>query len=266
MTTAESIRKYVIPPSIAPTGSNISINDIRFNLSLSTAGVGFLSDEAGSLLTLDLDTGNWTRLLFNTSVTVPDVDFVGSYDGQPFYSWNGTTRSHVKIGADGIALQNGNLYFGPLASRRLYQVSQSDLLNTSLSATELLNSVEFIGQIGSYSEGFTADDQGRVFMGTAEQNSITYFNTSLSSLTNATLLNGLQVNMTGVIPATDISIEPFVRSAEIQWADSMCIESGYLWFTTNQLPLSPAYQKNGIDKRSKPFKVYRSWVGAGPAV
>ena len=201
-----------------------------------------------------------------------DELFVGSFDGTPFYEWKGSQRSHVGIGSDGIALANGNLYFAPLASRRLYQIKQSILANSSLTESEIFNAVEFIGQVGSYLEGFSADDRGRVYMGTAEQNSITYFNTSISSLTNSTMLNGLNASSTnamneGVIPASDIDIAPFVRSADIQWPDSMCIENGYLWFTTNQLPLQGTYQRNGIAKASLPYKVYRTSVGgAGPAV
>lgn len=264
LTTADSIRNYVIPYALSDAGLNI--NDIRFNLSLGTQGIGFLSDEQGSLLTLDLDTGVYTRRLFNTTVTTADVNFTGSYDGAPFYSWKNTTRTHLSIGADGIALAAQNLYFAPLASRRLYAISQAALTNASLTDAELLPLVQPVGQIGTYTEGFTSDDQGRVYMGTAEQNSITYFNTSLSSLTNSTTRNGLTTGLTGTIPAADLDPQPFVRSALIQWADSMCIENGYLWFTTNQLPLMPSYRRDGVDLRVKPFKIYRTWVGAGPAV
>lgn len=239
---------------------------------MSTAGVAFLTDEQGSLITIDLASQTYTRRLFNTSVVAADDLFVGSFDGTPFYEWKGTKRSHVEIGSDGIALANGNLYFAPLASRRLYQINQTILANASLTDTDILNAVEYIGQVGSYLEGFTADDQGRVYMGTAEQNSITYFNTSISSLTNSTMLNGLNASSTnatneGVIPASDIEVAPFVRSADIQWPDSMCIENGYLWFTTNQLPLQGTYQRDCITKASLPYKVYRMSVGgAGPAV
>ncbi len=239
---------------------------------MSTAGVAFLTDEQGSLVIIDLASHTYTRRLFNTSVVAADELFVGSYDGTPFYKWKGTQRSHVQIGSDGIALANGNLYFAPLASRRLYQINQTVLANASLTDTEILDAVESIGQVGSYLEGFTADGQGRVYMGTAEQNSIAYFNTTISSLTNSTMLNGLNASSTnatngGVIPASDIEVVPFVRSADIQWPDSMCIENGYLWFTTNQLPLQGTYQRNDITKASLPYKVYRTSVGgAGPAV
>lgn len=263
--TAASIRNYVVPYAMSNAGLNI--NDIRFNLSLSTAGVGFLSDEQGSILTLDLDTGIYRRLLFNTTVTLPDANFTGSYDGAPFYSWKGTTRRHLSIGADGIALAAQNLYFAPLSSRRLYQISQSALVDASMTDAQLLALVQpVIGQIGTYTQGFTADDKGRVYMGTAEQNSISYFNTSLASLTNDTVINGLTTGLQGTIPAEDVDVQPFVRSALVQWPDSMCVENDFLWFTTNQLPLAPSYQRGNVDKRVKPFKVYRAWVGAGPAV
>ena len=65
------------------------------------------------------------------------------------------------------------------------------------------------------------ESESRVYMGTAEQNSITYFNTSISSFTNSTMLNGLNASSAnstneGVIPASDAEVAPFVRSADIQ--------------------------------------------------
>lgn len=261
LATGASRANYPISPALAAGG--LSINDARFNLSLGTAGTAFLSDIQGSLLVLDLASGVYTRRLLGANVTAPDPLFVGSYDGAPFYGWNGTTRSHIKTGADGIALQAGNLYFAPLASRRLYQVAQTILANASLTDAEILAAVEPIGQIGSYSQGFSADDAGRVYIGTAEQSSVSYFNTSLSTLTNETTLNGLRTGMQGTIPADDVTIAPFVRSAEIQWADSMAVQAGYLWFTTNQLPLSKSYQRNNVDRRVRPFKIYRAYTGSG---
>lgn len=269
-TTNEMIDNYVLPRALTKGGT--SINDVRFNLSQSTAGVAYLTDEQGSLITIDLHSHVYRRRLFGTAIVAPDANFVGSYDGTPFYSWNGTKRSYLKIGSDGIALANGNVYFAPLAARRLYQIPQAILGNASATEKEIRDAVVYISQVGSYLEGFTADDQGRVYMGTAEQNSITYFNTSISSITDDTTLNGLTSSSTnstndGVIPAADIWPVPFVRGAEIQWPDSMCIQNGYLWFTTNQLPLLPSYQRDGVDRTTLPYKVYRASVGgAGPAV
>lgn len=234
LTDGAPLRNYILPNVLTAGGMNI--NDVRFNLSLGNAGTGFISDEQGSLVVLDLDTGIYSRRLFNETVTTADSLFVGSFDGVPFYKWSGTTRSHLSIGADGIALTAGNLYFAPLASRRLYQVPQDILADASLTDAEILAHVEPIGQIGSYTEGFTADDRGRVYMGTAEQNSISYFNTSLSTVSNSTTLNGLYVNGNGTIPAQDIIVAPFVRSALIQWPDSLAIQNEYLYFTTVSSP------------------------------
>lgn len=228
LTTNEVVASYVLPQAITAGGTNI--NDVRFNLSLSTAGVAFLTDEQGSLITIDLGKNIYKRRLFGTAIVAPDPKFVGSYDGTPFYTWNGTTRNSLTIGSDGIALANGNVYFAPLAARRVYQIPQSVLANSSATEKEVKNAVQFISQVGSYMEGFTADDQGRVYMGTAEQNSITYFNTSISDVQSDTTVNGLTGTSTngtnmGVIPAADIWPVPFVRSAKIQWPDSMCIQN-----------------------------------------
>ena len=106
-------------------------------------------------------------------------------------------------------MQIGNVYFAPLAAHRLYLVPQSVLGNASATEKEIGDAVEYIGQVGSYMEGFTADDKGRAYMGTAEQNSIKYFNTSISSISNATSLKGSTAQSTkgtdhGVIPAENI--------------------------------------------------------------
>ena len=260
-TTDEMIDNYVLPSDLLVNGTNI--NDVRFNLTLGTAGFAFLSDEGNSIFVLDLGTREWRRRLFNTTVTRPDENFVGSYDGTPFWQWNGTTRSNLQIGADGIALTSGNLYFAPLTARRLYQVSQANLINFNMSESDLLASVEFIGQTGSYLEGFTADDQGRVYMGTAEQNSITYFNTTVPN--SSALSIESTPNSTIVASSQNIVLAPFVRSSLIQWPDSMCIQNGYLYFSVNQLPLLSQYQYNNTAQQVKPYSIYRTYVGANPA-
>lgn len=82
-TTDEMIANYVLPHSISANGT--SINDVRFNYSLSTGGVAFITDEQGSLIVLDLDSRKFARRLFNSSIVLADSKFVGSYDGTPFY-------------------------------------------------------------------------------------------------------------------------------------------------------------------------------------
>ncbi|KAI4241616.1 MAG: hypothetical protein L6R40_004448 [Gallowayella cf. fulva] len=144
------IRTYPISPDLYHDGMNA--NDVRINNTLGPAGFAFITDESehGSLLAIDLATGTTTRHLFNTSVVKADPGYVGSYDGQPIYSWNGTRKTFTATGADGIALQSGNLYWGVLASRRFYHIPQTRLIDPSATDPDLLaTAVVFPGELGS---------------------------------------------------------------------------------------------------------------------
>lgn len=123
-TTGDAIRTYIIPDSLLYDSMNA--NDVRINNTLGAAGYAFITDESasGSVLAINLDDGTVVRRLYNTTVVKADPKYVGSYNGEPIYLWNGTTKSYATTGADGIALASGNVYWGVLASRRFYFISQ----------------------------------------------------------------------------------------------------------------------------------------------
>ena len=264
LSTKALIRSYPIPESLYYDGMNG--NDVRINNTLGTAGFAFLTDESksGSVLAIDLDTGGVVRRLYNTSVVRADDKYVGSYNGEPIYGWNGTVKSFLNTGADGIALQSGNVYWGVLASRRFYYVPQSVMANFSASDEEVLAAVVFPGQLGSEQAGFTADDKGRVYITASEQNAIYYVDTLQSQVTEE--VNGVQAGGKGLVSPENYVVKTLVRNAQIQHADSAAILDGYLYFCTNQLELSPSRQYQNADNRRGPFGTYRVYIGAGPAV
>ncbi|KAK0323500.1 hypothetical protein LTR82_005247 [Friedmanniomyces endolithicus] len=262
-TTSELLRTYTVPQDLLAHGTNI--NDLRINNTLGTNGYAFITDEStnSSILAINLDDGSTVRRLFNTSVVRADDKYVGSYDGNLIYGWNGTKKSFLNTGADGIALASGNFYYGVLASRRFYFFSQSLVVNTSVSDAEVLAAVQFPGQCASEQAGFTADDQGRVYILASEQNAIYYGDTAYP--VNETV-NGISGNSTGLIPAEDYVVKTLVRNGMIQHADSAAILDWYLYFCTNQLELGPSRQYNNTDNRKGPFRSFRVWIGRGPAV
>lgn len=264
ITTRELIRTYPIPQNLYHDKMNA--NDVRINNTLGTGGFAFLTDEskASSVLAIDLDTGGVVRRLFNTSVVHSDQDYVGSYDGQPIYGWNGTQKSFLNTGADGIALQSGNMYWGVLASRRFYYIPQSVLANFSASDKEVLAAVVFPGELGSEQAGFTADDQGRLYITASEQNAIYYVDTLQSKVTET--VNGVPPGGSGFVAPENYVVKTLVRNALIQHADSAAILDGWMYFCTNQLNLGPSRQYNNTDNRRGPFRSYRLHIGAGPAV
>ncbi|KAK0254702.1 hypothetical protein B0A54_08607 [Friedmanniomyces endolithicus] len=262
-TTSELLRTYTVPQDLLAHGTNI--NDLRINNTLGTNGYAFITDEStnSSILAINLDDDSTVRRLFNTSVVRADDKYVGSYDRNLIYGWNGTKKSFLSTGADGIALASGNFYWGVLASRRWYYVSQSLMVNTSVSDADVLAAVQFPGQCASEQAGFTADDQGRVYILASEQNAIYYVDTAYP--VNETV-NGVSGNSTGLSPAEDYVVKTLVRNGMIQHADSAAILNGWLYFCTNQLELGPSRQYNNTDNRKGPFRSFRVWIGRGPAV
>ncbi|PSR82025.1 major royal jelly protein-domain-containing protein [Coniella lustricola] len=264
VTTRELIKTYLFPDNILFNGTNL--NDVRINNTAGTGGFAFLTDESprGGVVAVNLDTGGVVKRLNGTSVVMADPTFVGVYNGQPIYCWNGTTKSFCNTASDGIALQSGNMYWGILASRRFYYVPQDVLQNFAATDDEVLAAVQDPGELGSEQAGFTADDQGRLFMLASEQNAIFYVQTDQARVTKE--INGVAAGGSGPVAASNYRVQTLVRSGLIQHADSAAILDGYLYFCTNQLSLAPARQYDNIDARKGPFRSYRLQIGAGPAV
>ncbi|KAF2709056.1 hypothetical protein K504DRAFT_482467 [Pleomassaria siparia CBS 279.74] len=262
--TAEWKSTHVIPRELLY--GNLNLNDVRINNTLGAGGWAFLTEisVSSSLLAIDLATGHALRRLYNASVVRADEKYVGVFNGEPVYAWNGTTKSYQTIGADGIALQGGNLYWGVLASRRWYYVSQSLLIDSTKTDDEVLAGVVFPGQIATEQAGFTADDKGRVYIAASEHNAIFYVDTFQSQVTDT--VNGTPPGGQGFVKPEDLVVKTLVRSALIQHADSAAVWDGWLYFCTNQLELASGRRYRNVDARRGPFASYRVWVGAGPAV
>lgn len=264
MTTRQLRKTYTFPDSLLANGTNL--NDVRINNTAGPGGFAFLTDESvhGGIVALNLATGQSVKRLAGTPVVTADRTFVGIYDGQPIYCWNGTAKSSCTTASDGIALQSGNVYWGVLASRRFYYVAQALLQDFAATDDEVLAAVQDPGELGSEQAGFTADDQGRLFMLASEQNAIVYVQTDQSRVTEE--VNGVPPGGAGPVAAKDYYVKTLVRSGLIQHADSAAILDGWLYFCTNQLSLSPGRQYNNVDARKGPFRSYRLDIGAGPAV
>lgn len=265
VTTRALIRTYLFPDSIV-LANGTNLNDVRINNTAGTAGFAFITDESakGGIVAVDLATGGLVKRLAGTSPVMADPTYVGSYNGQPIYCWNGTTKSYCTTGSDGIALQSGSVYWGVLASRRFYYVSQAILQNFSATDQEVLAAVQDPGELGSEQAGFSADDQGRVFMLAGEQNAIYYVETQQSRVTEE--VNGVLAGGSGLVAAPDYYVKTLVRNCLIQHADSAAILDGYMYFCTNQLNLGPSRQYKNVDHRRGPFRSYRLYIGAGPAI
>lgn len=264
VTTREKLRTYTVPAPLLANMTNC--NDVRINNTAGTGGFAFITDESiyGSVLAIDLDTGGAVKRLFNVTQTRSDPGYVGVFDGELIYFWNGTTKSFPNTGADGIALASGNVYWGVLASRRFYFVSQAILQDFSASDDAVLAAVQDPGDCGTEQAGFTADDKGRVYILASEHNAIFYVDTQQSQTTME--VNGVPAGGSGPVATENYVVKDLVRNGQIQHADSAAILDGWLYFCTNQLEFGPPRQYKNVDRRKGPFKSYRLWIGAGPAM
>ncbi|TKA28714.1 hypothetical protein B0A50_03042 [Salinomyces thailandicus] len=156
-TTREHLRTYTIPQGLLAYGMNA--NDVRINNTLGPNGVALLSA---------------VRRLFNTSVVKADEDCVGSYDGELIYCWNGTQKSFLTNGADGITLASGNLYWSVLTSKRSYYAPQAVLIDTNFTDVAVLAAVQDPGHCASEQAGLAADNKGQIYICASEQNAIYY--------------------------------------------------------------------------------------------
>ncbi|KKY32478.1 putative major royal jelly protein [Diaporthe ampelina] len=262
--TKELVKTYLFPEDILSSGTNL--NDLRINNTAGTGGFAFLTDASvrGGILALDLATGGVVKRLAGQPSVMADPGYVGSYNGEPIYCWNGTAKSFCTTSSDGIALQGGQVYWGVLSSRRFYYISQDVLQNFDATDDEVLAAVQDPGQLGSEQAGFTADDQGRVFLLASEQNAIYYVQTDQARVTEE--VNGVAAGGSGPVATENYYVKTLVRNGLVQHADSGAILNGYLYFCTNQLELGPSRQYNNTDNRKGPFRSYRLFINAGPAV
>ena len=221
------------------------LNDVRFDLTKSEAGVAYITDSSGTgpngIIVVDLASGTSRRLLNNHPSTKAEPNFLPFVEGRPLMQRvPNESPKYLNLGSDGIALgsDGSRLYYCPLASRRLYSVSTEALLDTSLTASQVAEAVRDEGMKPA-SDGLESDAQGRVYATAYEQNAV-------------------------VRMKPDGLYETVVSNPRILWPDTLSLANdGYLYFTANQLHRQPNYH-NGQDLRVKPYSLFRVKVDAAP--
>ena len=221
------------------------LNDVRFDLTKGKAGVAYITDSSGTgpngIIVVDLATGKSRRLLNNHPSTQAQKNFLPFVEGRPLMERvPNESPKYLALGSDGIALSSdgSRLYYCPLASRRLYSVSTDALLDTSLTAAQVAQTVKDEGMKPA-SDGLESDAEGRVYATAYEQNAI-------------------------VRMKPDGLYETVVSDPRMLWPDTMSLTGdGYLYFTANQLHRQPNYH-NGQDLRVKPYSLFRVKVDGTP--
>ena len=221
------------------------LNDVRFDLRRGEGGVAYITDSSGTgpngIIVVDLASGTSRRLLNNHPSTKAQKNFLPFVEGRPLMERvPNESPKYLALGSDGIALgsDGSRLYYCPLASRRLYSVSTDALLDTSLTASQVAETVRDEGMKPA-SDGLEADAEGRIYATAYEQNAVARLKP-----------NGFY--------------ETVVSNPRILWPDTLSLAGdGYLYFTANQLHRQASYH-NGQDLRVKPYSLFRVKVDAAP--
>lgn len=197
LTTNQIFKTIVFPSTIAlPTGY---LNDVRFDLrpdiTNSGQGVAYITDSGGQgLIVVDLATGESWQHLYGQDVaaTHPEIGFRG-------FVW-GLGSGLGGGGADGIALSpdGATLYFGPIGSRMLYNIS-TELLRQQGNEAVVVAGIQTMGEKG-WSDGLECDNNSVIYAGNNELNSIV------------------------MVDPRNGTVSTFVRDPRISWVDTSELE------------------------------------------
>lgn len=222
------------------------LNDVRFDLRRGKAGMAFITDSSGNganaIIVVDLDSGKSWRRLNDHPSTKAEPNFLPVVEGQPLMNRPpDKPPSSITIGADGIAISadGKQLFYCPLAGRRLYSVSVDALVDEKLSDREVAATVKDLGDKGGASDGLESDAQNRVYLTNYEHNAI-------------------------LRRSPDGMYETVVHDPRVLWADTLSVANdGYLYFIANQLHRQPQFHQKK-DLREKPYSLFRTRIDAKP--
>lgn len=243
LATNTVIKTIVFPSDVVlPT---TYLNDVRFDLRQGKEGVAYITDSSlsgpGAIIVVDLATGNSRRRLSGHHSTAADPTIALFIEGKPFRMRpNSTASAPVLTAADGIAISadGETLYYCPLTSRHLYRVSTAALRDPNATDDAVAATVVDLGEKGM-SDGLESDSAGRVYATDIEHNAIRR-------------------------RLSDGSYETIAHDPRILWPDTLSLGADhYLYFTANQVHRQATFN-GGIDKRKKPYVLFRIAVDADP--
>ena len=184
--------------------------------------------ETAALIVLDLETGRARRVLEGSPFTVAeDRDIV--IDGKVVTLGGNPAR----IGVNPITIDPTNtwVYFAPMTATALYRIRTRDLLDESLSDSDLAARVERYGD-KTISDGSTVDAAGNVYITSITEDAV------------------------GVV-RPDGQYEVLYQRDDMSWPDGFAIgPDGYVYVTINELHRS-AVLNGGEDATQGEFKIMR---------
>jgi sugar lactone lactonase YvrE len=211
--------------------SKDSLNDLRIDLDHNYAYLTNAGNK-GSLVVLDLKTGNARQVLVGSRSTFADPKQHLMIGKEIALRPDGSVTA---IHADGIALSPDArwLYYRPLTDHNYWRVPTAALRDAKLSDAELAKKVEYLGS-SVLSGGLIMDRDGTLYGGDLE-------NRTVVAITRT--------------PSHTLNTKVFVSDpSQLSWADGFAISGGYLYIADSHL-WEIAF-KNNLP-RSGPFTIFK---------
>lgn len=218
---------YLPQPIIADSSF---LNDLAVDLDHNAIYVtDTASGNNSALIVVDLNTGFSRRVLEGDISTRPEDipmiinERVINMQGKP-----------AQVGVNPITVDPNNewVYYAPMSGTSLYRVSTKDLLNESLSRSQLSSRVERYGD-KPICDGITVDNAGNVY---------------ITSITD---------NAIGVVDQTGAYRTLYQDDKLLSWTDGMAFgPDDYVYVTVSQLQNSPPLN-NGENDFQPPFYIVR---------
>jgi sugar lactone lactonase YvrE len=225
LATGKVVRVYKFDDTIAPAKSYL--NDVRTDR---TRGRAYLTDSGlGGIIVVDLASGAARRRFDGHPAVSAEPISPIQIHGQP---WPGTVAS------DGIALDAGGelLYFHALTGRTLYRVPAAQLGDTAVTDATLAAKIEKV-QTDAAADGLLADTKGNIFITDLEHDAVR-------------------------VRHADGTIAQVITDPRLSWPDSLALDpAGRLYITASEIQQMPAFN-GGVDKREKPFRLFRTKTAA----
>ncbi|MGI4833231.1 MAG: SMP-30/gluconolactonase/LRE family protein [Janthinobacterium lividum] len=225
--TSTVVRTIAIPESVAPRKSYL--NDVRIDLQNNYA---YMTESGtGSLVVVDLKTGQSRGLLKQQPSTLPDKGFLTKAQGHALIDPMGKPG---QFKADGIALSTDNqyLYYRALSGHSLYRIKTEVLRNAALGAAQVNAAPEKLADAPAC-DGMEIDSKGNLYLTGFETGSI------------------LRRSPEG-------KLETLVQEARLQWPDTFAWapDGKSLYFTVSELDKTPNWNK-GVAPAHEPFRIYK---------
>ena len=226
--TSTVVRTIAIPESVAPRKSYL--NDVRIDLQNNYA---YMTESGtGSLVVVDLKTGQARGLLKQQPSTLPDKGFTTKAQGHALIDPLGKPG---QFKADGIALSTDNqyLYYRALSGHSLYRIKTALLRNPALGAAQVNAAPEKLPDAPAC-DGLEIDSKNMLYLTAFETGAILKYN-----------------------PA-DGKTETLVQEARLQWPDTFAWapDGKSLYFTVSELDKTPNWNK-GVAPAHEPFRIYK---------